>query len=90
METTAAIESLTLKVDVMAGTVKWIKDHMTEKLPDKTPFNQFCKDHHITRPTGYAWADRGIIQIEKIGGRLFVIRSSVAPNASKYQRSVDH
>lgn len=51
----------------------------------KIKLNDFCKEHEITRPTAYAWRDRGLIKIEKVGGRNFVLTDSIAVE-KKYQR----
>lgn len=50
-----------------------------------TPLRQFCADRGISVPTAYAWEDRGLIQTKMIGGRRYVILSSVSVT-SKYQR----
>lgn len=44
---------------------------------------EFCKEKKISRPTAYSWADRGLITLEKRGGRQFVIEDR---SAKKYQR----
>jgi hypothetical protein len=46
--------------------------------PILIPFSEFCKDRGISRQTGYAWDDRGLIKLEKVGGRQFVLADSVS------------
>ena len=53
--------------------------------PERISFADFCKTFQISRPTGYAWADRGLIRLEKIGGRNFVPSDSITIS-KKYQR----
>ena len=53
--------------------------------PTRIPFSEFCKSQSITRPTGYAWAERGLIKTEIIGARRFVLSDSILVN-TKYQR----
>lgn len=51
----------------------------------KIPFSVFCKENGITRPTAYAWRDRGLIKIEKVGGRNYVLTDSILVD-KKWQR----
>jgi hypothetical protein len=53
--------------------------------PKHIPLPEFCKEKGITRPTAYAWEDRGLIKTELIGGRRFVLSESIIVE-SKYQR----
>lgn len=55
-------------------------------VPERIPFPDFCKEANITRPTGYHWAERGLIRMEKIGGRNFVLADSISINSKKYFR----
>lgn len=55
-------------------------------VPERIPFPEFCKQASITRPTGYHWAERGLIRMEKIGGRNFVLADSISVNSKKYFR----
>jgi len=55
-------------------------------VPDRLSFPDFCKRAEITRPTAYAWAERNLIKIEKIGGRNFVLVDSISCNSKKYFR----
>lgn len=57
----------------------------TKHAPTRVPFTDFCQERNITRPTAYAWADRGLIQLEKIGGRQYVKADSITIT-NKYQR----
>lgn len=60
-------------------------DGLQNPRPSKTAFPDFCKEKNISRPTGYAWADKGLIRLEKIGGRQYVLLDSVAVT-NKYER----
>ncbi len=51
---------------------------------NRIPLNQFCKEFQISRPTVYAWGMRGLIKIEKVGGRCYVLSNSIAVE-KKYQ-----
>jgi hypothetical protein len=53
--------------------------------PSRIPFHIFCKEYSITRQTGKAWADRGLIALEKVAGRLYVKKDSITL-IKKYQR----
>ena len=55
-------------------------------VPQRIPFPDFCREANITRPTGYHWAERGLIRMEKIGGRNFVLADSISINSKKYFR----
>jgi hypothetical protein len=55
-------------------------------VPERIPFPEFCKQASITRPTGYHWAQRGLIRMEKIGGRNFVLADSISIQSKKYFR----
>jgi len=55
-------------------------------VPERIPFPEFCKQASITRPTAYHWHERGLIRIEKIGGRNFVLADSISVNSKKYFR----
>jgi hypothetical protein len=52
--------------------------------PRKILLSEFCRDQNISRPTAYAWAEKGLIKMEKVGGRNFVPSESIA--YKKYQR----
>lgn len=64
-------------------------DSMTElgssKSSKKIPFSEFCKQENIARTTCYNWAERGLIKLEKIGGRQYVLSDSISVT-KKYQR----
>ncbi len=55
-------------------------------VPERIPFPEFCKEANITRPTAYHWHERGLIRIEKIGGRNFVLADSISLKSKKYFR----
>jgi Mor family transcriptional regulator len=56
-------------------------------VPERIPFPEFLKQEGITRPTGYKWAQRGLIRMEKIGGRNFVLADSISIQSKKHFRS---
>lgn len=51
----------------------------------RIPFPDYCKQENITRPTGYKRAEKGLIELEKIGGRQYVRVDSITL-VKKYQR----
>ena len=76
-------EDLSKKIDIILSQLAELK----RPSPTRISFSDFCKDYGITRPTGYAWAERGLIKLEKIGGRNFVPIDSISINSRKYQRT---
>jgi hypothetical protein len=78
-------EEISLKLDAVLDRLSKLEKE--KSVPDRIPFQGFCKDFGITRPTAYAWADRGLIKIEKIGGRNFIPSSSISVNSKKYNRT---
>lgn len=48
--------------------------------------SDYCRANNIARQTLYKWRDKGIIQTEKKGGKLFVVNDSVI--RKKYQREL--
>ena len=72
----------------LATAIKRIDQLEKTKLsvPERIPFPEFCKQASITRPTGYHWAQRGLIRMEKIGGRNFVLADSISIQSKKYFR----
>jgi len=55
-------------------------------VPERLSFPDFCKRAKISRPTAYAWAAKKLIQVEKIGGRNFVLVHSISVDSKKYFR----
>ena len=82
----AKLESLNKDVQSLTSEVNSLRKQLQSGENEKTPFHVFCREHDISRPTGYAWADRGLIKLEKIGGRQYVTSSSLP---AKYQRSIN-
>ena len=75
MEATAnPFDLISQKLDTVLTELAVLKSARTEVEPTRIPFNKFCKEHGISRVTGYAWRDRGLIRLEKIGARQFVVR----------------
>lgn len=54
--------------------------------PTRIPLKDFCQERNITRPTAYAWNERGLIKMERVGGRQFVNLASITVTARKYER----
>lgn len=78
-------EEFTKKLDLILQEIADLKKAQAAAEPSRIPFNQFCREHGISRVTGYAWRDRGLIRLEKIGSRQFVIRESIVVQ-QRYQR----
>lgn len=53
--------------------------------PTRIPLKDFCSERNISRPTAYAWNERGLIKMERVGGRQFVALNSITV-ANRYQR----
>lgn len=79
------LDEISEKLDTVLQRLSDIENKPSNSGPVHIPFTQFCKSQNITRLTGYAWAERGLIKTEMIGGRRFVLSDSVLV-ASKYQR----
>lgn len=76
-------QELSEKLDLILQRVEHLETG--EKHPQRIPFPDFCAERGISRPTGYSWAERGLIKLEKIQGRQFVLSNSITV-AKKYQR----
>jgi len=80
-------EALNTKLDFIVAQIAAIKMQVITHDPDrKIPFKEFCQEHSISRPTGYSWAAKKLIEMQKIGGRQYVLASSI--QVKKYQRSL--
>lgn len=53
--------------------------------PRHTPLNDFAGKVDTCRRTIYNWAEKGIVDLERIGGRVYVVNDSVKVSG-KYQR----
>ncbi len=53
--------------------------------PTRIALKDFCQERGISRPTAYSWDQKGLIQMEKIGGRQFVALNSISVT-SRYER----
>jgi hypothetical protein len=71
------VQQLHKKVDVL-------QDQIVNK-PTRLTFTEYCRREGITRPTGYKRAELGLIELEKIGGRQYVVADTIQ-NVKKYQR----
>jgi hypothetical protein len=78
-------EEICQKLDAVLTRIDQL-EKVKSSVPSRISFSDFCKDYDITRPTGYAWADRGLIRIEKIGGRNFIPTDSISIHSKKYHR----
>lgn len=79
-------EEINSKLDVLIEEVAKLKG-AAKPTPLKITFTEFCRINNITRQTGYSWASRGLIKIEKVGSRNFVPLDSVKVT-KKYQREL--
>ena len=79
------LDEISQKIDTVLLELAQLKKAKSTA-PLKLSFAEFCHQYGITRPTGYAWAARGLIQLEKIGGRNFVPVDSISVS-KKYQRN---
>lgn len=57
----------------------------TNSLPAKMTFKNYCEQESISRPTAYARASKGLIELQKVGGKNYVLLDSIQL-AKKYQR----
>lgn len=71
------------KLDAVLKEVESLKTF--KQPPQRIPLVDFCKQRQISRPTCYSWSEKGLIQLEKIGGRQFVKADSVTV-VNKYER----
>jgi hypothetical protein len=70
------LDEILTKVDELSKKVTTLETTLANK-PKRRPLKTFCEDEDITRPTAYAWADKGIITFEKVGGRVYVVANSL-------------
>lgn len=78
-------EEIITKLDELITICNRILLLLGNPVKQKIPFKEFCKEYEISRPTAYAWHDKGLIKIEKIGGRNYVLIDSISVT-KKYQR----
>jgi hypothetical protein len=76
------LDEISEKLDTLIK--EWSDFKRKEIQPSIIPLPEFCKNNNISRPTAYAWHERGLIKLEKKGGRQYVLADSVA--VKKYQR----
>lgn len=77
-------DELSQKLDAVLDRLSKLEKE--KSVPDRVSFTDFCKEFGITRPTAYAWAGRGLIRIEKLGGRNYIPTGSISINSKKYHR----
>lgn len=53
--------------------------------PTRIALKDFCQERNISRPTAYSWNERGLIKMERVGGRQFVALNSITVT-NKYER----
>ena len=56
----------------------------------RMPFSDYLESEGICRHTGYNRRERGQIQTEKIGNKLYVILGPGTRSVRKYQRESEH
>jgi hypothetical protein len=81
-------DEISKKLDAVLASNEKLREAIFSNFstPKRIPFNDFCKEHKISRVTGYAWGKRGLVKIEKVGGRNFVLSTSISISTQKYQR----
>lgn len=77
------LEEINQKLDNLSQRIQNMES--IKHTPSRIPLRDFCDERKITRPTAYAWNDRGLIVLEKIAGRQYVLSNSITI-AKKYQR----
>lgn len=75
------------KLDTITQQLSELRGKVTETREQKIPFTTFCRDQEISRVTGYAWEEKGLIKTELINRRRYVLSNSVLIPPKKYQRA---
>jgi hypothetical protein len=78
-------ELITQKLDTLLLEVESIKRARTD-VPNFLPLSEYCIREGVTRPTCYNRAARGLIQLQKFGGRQYVKIDSIQA-VGKYHRA---
>lgn len=77
-------QELNEKLDKVLNRIDAIESKSNAK-PKRISLPEFCQRQGISRVTAYAWHNKGLIELEKIGGRRFILEDSVSIS-KKYQR----
>jgi len=83
---TNPFEVLSAKLDKLLDEVATLKEERKSG-PVRVPFLEFCRMAGISKPTGYAWLEKGLVRSELIGGRRFVIHDGTLTIPKKYDRA---
>lgn len=78
-------EILSQKLDLLLLRMADLEKKATAPAPSRIPLKQFCREYDISRVSAYSWAQRGLIELEKVAGRQFVKVGSVKV-VKKFQR----
>lgn len=73
------------KSDLISAIRAELSKITVEPSSRRIPSVQFCKDQNISRHALYKWREKGIVQTEKIGGKLYVIPDTLI--RKKYERT---
>lgn len=71
-------ELINTKLDKLLDMNARILEALKNPTQQKIPFKDFCTQYKISRPTAYSWNERGLIRIEKVGGRNYVLIDSIS------------
>lgn len=77
-------DEISAKLDMVLSRIDAIESKSNHK-PKRIGLSEFCRVQGISRPTCYSWAAKGLIELEKIGGRRFVAEDSIGI-VKKFQR----
>lgn len=85
-------QRLLSKMDLILKEVRDLKAEIEDlkgrPAPTRIPLKEFCTERNISRPTAYSWHERGLIQLEKVGGRQYInVKSITTPPPKHYQRN---
>jgi predicted site-specific integrase-resolvase len=75
-----------LKADLISTLKSEVSQLNTKSASGRVATSEYCRQNSITRHTLYRWRKRGLIQVEKIGGKHYVILDS--GDRKKYQREL--
>lgn len=76
-------EELNTKIDEILAINHRLLEALKNPTQQKISFKDFCTQYKISRPTAYSWNERGLIRIEKVGGRNYVLIDSISIPAKK-------
>ena len=80
------LDLILTKIKDLEAEIKTLKDG-DRPAPTRIPLKEFCTERNISRPTAYAWHERGLIQMERVGGRQYINTKSITVAPKRYQRN---